>query len=394
MRKLNKVSYILAVMCLGGAAHTAVALQQAPLTANAASETSPQSQQYDVIYAASPASTLASSNVLLDLQQADGYRLAVGDWGNVLRQTEVGGDWQKAQVDTSVLLTAVTSVAEQAWAVGHHGVIIYSSDGGQHWQRQLDGFQLFDLEAAELKQRIAHLQSELEQAAEDDAGDLQFALEDAQFLLENIDLARQESGPVKPLLDVYAMDAERIFAVGAYNTFLYSADGGRNWQSIAGRLENSGGFHLNAMTGQGDTLFIVGEAGQLFRSDDAGQTWQTLNSPYNGSFFGTHVDEQGRWWLYGLRGHAYVSSDNGDSFLKIATGTDANLSGGLSLATGYTLLVGNSGVMSKVTADNSSNPDVIEHSSGSVLTDALSNDEGFVLVGRNGIQHYRVQNKQ
>ncbi|RUO81385.1 hypothetical protein CWI84_01105 [Idiomarina tyrosinivorans] len=338
-------------------------------------------QGFDVIYADSLPSNIADQAVLIDFADAGSRTVTVGAHGDVLFRSNEQDQWQKAQVATSVLLTSVDFAnPKQGWAVGHHGVIIHTSDGGQSWQRQFTGFDLISLEAQFYQNKVKQLQQQL--AANPDDSDLSYALDDAQFQLQNVEIAQQE-GPSKPLLSVYAVDANTLLASGAYGTLLKSDDGGKQWRLASDAIDNPNGFHLNALCGSGNKLFIAGEAGLVFRSNDAGATWQTLTSPYNGSFFGCHVDAQDNLWIYGLRGHAFRSSDWGDSFSAVTTNTSVNLSGGYSTADGTTYLVGHSGTIVKWRADDVK---VYTHPSGAVLTNIHPNPNGgWWLVGRQGV---------
>src|SRR5690606_36931152 len=83
-------------------------------------------------------------------------------------------------------------IDQQLWAVGHDGIILHSSDGGQNWQTQ---------------------RHDPWHAPAEDAYD------------DNI---RQGV----PLLDVLFSDAEHGFAVGAYALLLATSDGGKTWQEV------------------------------------------------------------------------------------------------------------------------------------------------------------------
>ena len=74
--------------------------------------------------------------------------------------------------------------------------------------------------------------------------------------------------------------------------------------------------HLNAVTGDGSgQLWIAGEEGLLLHSVDHGTSWQSLDSPYNGSWFGISRDAaSARIVVFGLRGHVFASDDDGASW--------------------------------------------------------------------------------
>ena len=66
---------------------------------------------------------LASRSLILDITSGDGRAIAVGERGHIL-VSESRSDWRQVEgVPTRSTLTAVTTVGEHAWAVGHDGVI-------------------------------------------------------------------------------------------------------------------------------------------------------------------------------------------------------------------------------------------------------------------------------
>lgn len=341
---------------------------------------------YDVISAPALSSDIIRSEVLIEVTDTGPRLVAVGAHGNIIWKEEE--HWQQAKVDTSVLLTSVAFADEKnGWATGHHGVIINTEDGGKTWKRQLDGFKLMDLEKRYFKERIAELKEELESTDDEEIiGELEWQIEDLQFHIGNIEIAEEE-GPSKPFLDLYTKDSNTVLVIGAYGTFLKTEDGGESWQVISHQLENPNGFHLNSIFGQGDDLYIVGESGLAFASYDGGMNWKTLDSPYRGSLFGGHLDDEGHVWIYGLRGNAFVSEDKGQSFTKIKTGTRVNLSAGTNTESGTQLIVGHSGTILEVDQDLSVKNRT--HPSSSVMTDIIeiAKDE-WIMTGRSGLLHW------
>src|SRR5690606_13888501 len=126
---------------------------------------------------------------------------------------------------------ATHAAPQLGWAVGHDALILHSTDEGRTWVKQYQGDDL------------------------------------------------EES-----FLDVLALDAQRVIAVGAYGLFAITADGGRTWTR---RKIDADDYHLNRITrGPSGTLYLAGEHGTLLRSADNGQTWTPIPAPYEGSFYG------------------------------------------------------------------------------------------------------------
>lgn len=203
--------------------------------------------------------------LLLDGALAGEAIVAVGERGSILRSTDRAQTWRSVAAPTRATLTGVSFAPDgrQGWAVGHDAIILATVDGGLTWSRQFQGESLQD-----------------------------------------------------SFLDVVAIDGTHAIAVGAYGLFLTTADGGRNWER---QPAVAGDFHLNRITrGPTGTLYLAGESGTLLRSRDSGRTWNPIPTPYEGSFYGIAPISNSTLLAYGLRGHAYRSSDDGAHWDLIA----------------------------------------------------------------------------
>ncbi|CAB0150089.1 Ycf48-like protein [Pseudidiomarina piscicola] len=352
----------------------------------ASAQQTPVVDDYDVIYAPAMVAPEATTAVLTEIDATTERAVAVGDYGVIVTRDKNSSEWQQAEVPTSVFLTSVDFANQDiGWAVGHHGVILKTTDGGLTWQRQLDGFAYIELQISffetyvnELESRLANDNLDAEQEA-----DLEFMLDEALFQLDNAVFA-QEEGPTKPFLDVLALSKDELYVSGAYGALLYSNDGGESWQIHDTRVENPDGFHLNALQSDGEMLYLAGEAGQLFRSDDAGASWDVLDSPYYGSFFGMHVDQQKRLWIYGLRGNIFVSDDQGLSFTQLKLDDPVNINTAIDAPDNGLYFVGNAGVVAYLSATGELQERT--HQSGAALTDMVINADGqLTLVGQRGV---------
>lgn len=248
-----------------------------------------------------------------------GTRLvAVGERGTVLLSDDHGASWRQAAVPVRVTLTAVRFVDDKlGWAAGHQGVILHSRDGGATWVRQLDGI------------RAAALVAE---AARD--GDERAKRQAQRFV---------DEGPDKPFFDIEFTDAQRGWAVGAYNLAFATSDGGASWRAIGAQLPNPGARHLYAVRASGTQLVIAGEQGLLVKSSDGGASFAALASPYKGSFFGLVAARSGTLVVHGLRGNAFRSADGGQRWEKVDTGTPVSLGAGAELPDGTLALVSQAG---------------------------------------------------
>jgi hypothetical protein len=198
---------------------------------------------------------LAASSTLLGVAVAGERLVAVGQRGHILLSDD-GKDWRQVEVPVNAMLNRVRfRDAKRGWAVGHDGTILATADGGQTWQ-----LQHYDPEG-------------------------------------------------RPLYDVLFLDGANLVALGGYGTYLTTADDGRTWARRDFPLTELG-QHFNAATRLNDgTLLIAGERGLLARSKDGGASWELLDSPYTGSFFGAlPVGDKGAL-VFGLRGNLYATAD-------------------------------------------------------------------------------------
>ncbi|WP_075790942.1 WD40/YVTN/BNR-like repeat-containing protein [Massilia putida] len=240
---------------------------------------------------------------LAGLAHAGKRLVAVGEHGVVALSDDGGKSWRQARVPTSVTLTAVQfPTPRQGWATGHYGVVLHSADGGETWSRQLDGVQ-----AAQLALRDAQAETGAPRAARD--------LADAQRLVRD--------GPDKPFLALHFGDALNGIVVGAYNLAFRTRDGGKTWTSLMGRLDNPKGNHLYAVRSTGDVVYIAGEQGLLLRATDGGLHFERLDTGYKGSFFALCLPGADEVVVGGLRGNAYRSRDRGASWNKLESPTPA-----------------------------------------------------------------------
>jgi photosystem II stability/assembly factor-like uncharacterized protein len=285
---------------------------------------------------------LADKSLILDLVRSGQRIIAVGERGHILYSAD-GTNWtQSSEVPLRSTLTAVAAVGDQAWAVGHDGVILHSADAGTSWT---------------IQRRDPHGQPG-----------------------EGVDPDDPRQGA--PLLDVFFIDAQQGFAIGAYSLLLHTSDGGAHW--IGSRIVNAADAlaadvptaeeepnahadndfessvfsadeleigqesdpHLNAIarTGSGGYV-IVGERGAVFRSTDGGATWTRSQLPYDGSMFGIIGFEGQRVLAFGLRGHVFESNDLGVNWSKLSSGSELSLMGGAALENGGAVIVGANGIV-------------------------------------------------
>jgi len=280
-------------------------------------------------------SAKASGAMLLGVAQAGTRLVAVGEHGIIVYSDNRGQSWTQAKVPVLVTLTAVQfPTPKDGWAVGHDGVVLGSIDGGQTWAKRFDGNQANALMLADMEKSAA---AAAPGAAKEVANN---AVADVQ--------AGAKFGPSRPLLSVWFKNASEGYVVGSFGQIFHTADGGVNWESLAGRMHNTDGLHYNsiAMTAAG-SLVIAGEGGKVYRSRDGGVSWQTLDSGYKGQLYGVLApavrNGEESLLAFGFGGHVLLGSGDGSNWQELPGVTKKNLVGGAQLADGSTLLAGQDG---------------------------------------------------
>ena len=144
------------------------------------------------------------------------------------------------------------------WAVGTHGTVMYTSDGGVRWSAQ----------------------------AVPSAADL---------------------------YGVAAAGARRAWAVGADGTILRTTDGGLTWDAQAsGSVRDL--FGVCAVSVR--EAWAVGERGTILRTVDGGRTWITRDSPSSETLFGVAFADRRRGLVCGARGLLLRTRDGGDTWQR------------------------------------------------------------------------------
>lgn len=284
--------------------------------------------------------------LVLDITRAGDRLVAVGGYGVILFSDDDGESWRQAQVPVQSTLTAVHfPTAEKGWAVGHDAVILHSDNRGETWTLQLDGRQTGDILVASAEAWVARLEEEAAHSVGIDE-DLMMSQDAALMALDEA-LREQEIGPNRPLLDVYFIDESTGYALGAFNYFFVTKDGGRSWEDFAPDLPNPEMLHLYNLTQQSDgSLIVVGEFGLLLRSPD-GIIWETLKLDYEGTLFQA-TSAEGRTWAAGLRGNIFYSDDAGDSWEHLPLQVENSWLGATALPGGGALLAGLAGALLQV----------------------------------------------
>lgn len=341
----------------------------------------------DVLETPAMETDLAAESLLLNTTRSGDRMIAVGERGHIIYSDDFGKTWTQAEVPVRATLTGVHfPTKEKGWAVGHGGVILHSSDRGETWVKQFDGFEGQKLIIEYLKEEVEKKKAEVEAAEdEDERADLEFELEDIQFTLQDAQ-ADKEAGPWQPLMDVWFANDQRGLAVGSYGMIFLTTDGGKTWKNHAGAINNPRRFNYNAITEiAGGAIFMAVEAGLVYRSTDDGETWEEVQTPYNGSFFGVvGTAKPDHVLAFGLRGNIYRSENLGKDWTRISTDIDRTINSGDVGEEGDVVLVANDGAILRSTDDGKSFTTYTRPSRYSFIDVLVMDDMGLLLVGERG----------
>jgi len=135
-----------------------------------------------------------------------------------------------------------------------------------------------------------------------------------------------DAGPDKPFLDLCFVNANEGFVVGAYGLVMRTTDGGKTWEPWFDRVDNPGLLNLYAIRAVRGAVYIAGEGGLLLKLDAGAHRFTALASPYKGSLFGLAATKAGML-AFGMRGHAFLSTDEGAAWTPVDTRLAASIVG-------------------------------------------------------------------
>ena len=209
----------------------------------------------------------------------------------------------------------------RGWAVGRHGTILATSDGGRKWTTQASG----------TKSRLYSVQFLAD-------GRRGWAVGEAGTVLATSDGGRkwtaQASGTKSSLSSVqFLADGRRGWAVGWDGTVLVTNDGGRNWTAQASGTKTW--FSSVQFLADGRRGWVVGGGGTVLATSDGGRKWTAQASGTQSWFNSVQFLADGRrGWAVGGGGTVLATSDGGRSWPAQASGTQSRLSSVQFLADG------------------------------------------------------------
>ncbi len=259
----------------------------------------------------------APLGLITSIALAGARLVAVGERGRILLSDDDGTTWRQVETPTSVTLTHVTfDGPAEGWAVGQMGIVLHTTDSGQHWFPQLDGM----------------MANKITLAAARAAMPAKGATDAETATLQNAE-ALMGGGPSVPFLDLLVTSPGHLLLTGGFGLAMASADSGAHWQSVAEQFSNPQGLHLYGMAASGSRVFVAGEQGLILSGPPDGP-FRALTTPFAGTYFGILATRDGKVAAFGLQGTIITSADQGQNWQTTASGVSAGIDVGIPVSGG------------------------------------------------------------
>ena len=282
---------------------------------------------YDSLDLPAVLSDRATQARLFGITRAGDRLVALGQRGFILYSDDWGGSWQQASVPVrSTLLSAYFVNAQTGWASGHDGVVLHSGDGGETWTKQLDGYEAVDIGIEYYRSMLAN---------EPDNEVYQAMLDEMLFAFEQ--------GADRPFFCIRFENEQSGLVLGAYSMSMRTHDGGTTWEPALLNHTDFAFRHLFDYEVTPDKRYIVGEMGLVWIQDQPLGSMRLANFPYDGSIYTIVSNSAGVLIVAGLRGNAFRSADQGETWTAVNLPTSASVVDSIRLGDGRIVLATQAG---------------------------------------------------
>ena len=263
--------------------------------------------------------------------------VAVGEHGVILRSDDGGLKWKQMPSPIDVTLTSVAFVSDKkVIVVGHGGVILQSGDSGLNWS-----------------------------------------------------IKNYEPKNNKYYLIVKFINDSRGYITGTDGEVLTSNDGGESWErSVLTSADGMQG-HIFGITESSSRMVAVGEKGAVFVSKNRGGSWQQMESPYAGSFFGVTPLTADRYLIYGMRGRAYIlqfQTDMKSIWSEIKTDSTQFFLDAAVTDNGHSIIVGRGGTLIELDASGNILHKLEQTNKAEINAIMVKGDNAFLLTSKGGVE--------
>jgi photosystem II stability/assembly factor-like uncharacterized protein len=252
---------------------------------------------------------LTAHDTLLDIRLVGDQGWAVGDHGLLLMTLDGGNTWQKLRAPTqNALLGLDMTSAGQGVIVGQGGTILYTADKGRHWT------------AVETESKARLFSVSLDESGEG------LAVGEFGALLRTSDYGRSWKRltldwshllgiqDVPHLYDVLVENRHTALVVGEFGIVLRTQNAGRNW-AVLNRRDESLFVVKRSPNGE---YWCLGQSGLLLRSRDRSYKWETINVSQQLGLFDMDMDSHGHGILVGTAG-VRETTNSGQTWHSVST---------------------------------------------------------------------------
>ena len=211
----------------------------------------------------------------------------------------------KSELANKALINAMEKVDNRVYAVGVHGLAIFSDDRGETWiQSDVMPYDNTLTDISCPTKNMCWASGHDATILHSNDGGLNWVV---QF---------QDEGFDAPLLSIHMYDENVGIALGAFSLSLRTQDGGKNWGYLF-VTDDEYQPHLNYVFSDpqlwrkstANEGFAVGELGKFYLSPDKGLTWMTIDSGYFGSLWSGIKADVGLYLLLGMSGNIIIANE-------------------------------------------------------------------------------------
>ena len=255
-----------------------------------------------------------SSGVSTNLNAISYYNsargIAVGDHGTILFTKNGGHNWQSVGIGTANLYGAAMVDSLIAITVGDKGTILRSNNGGKTWYPVMSENVKFSKTL-----RAVAFYSEQYGYAVGDSGVI--------FITPNAgEKWIKVYGDGSKTLNAISFNKTNIpFIVGINGTFAHSTNKGANWTFISRTRANLRSIHFFGP--HSNSGFAVGDKGVILITTNGGSNWTTVTSPVTKNLRGVYLYSSKLGYAVGDSGT--VLRYNGKTWESLAPSTTRNL---------------------------------------------------------------------
>lgn len=331
-------------------------------------------ETYDVLKLPAQASHMAARAQLFSIARAGDRMVVVGQRGFILYSDDFGDSWQQAEVPVrSTLLCVYFPTPQQGWATGHDGVVLHSSDGGETWFKQLDGYQAVDIGLAHYRKLAKNNPDKANYGTL--IGEFEFA---------------ESQGADRPFFLTWFEDDKVGWVIGAYGMAMRTFDGGATWVPVLENSANLDFMHVFDYEVVGDTRYLSGEAGLIWVQTQRLTKLEAIVPFYDGSLYTIISSDNGELIVAGLRSTAFRSSDGGENWTPLALPSSASIVGSCRLQDGRMVLVSQGGDV-LVSNDNGVSFEPVAVADPYPFSDVKEGRPGeLILAGKRGVRRLRL----